>query len=491
MNLHKSKVLINILKRCGKGYYSSFIKISILKVSNTFLEMLGLAMLFSTLTVLLKANALDKYLEKINSFSTFNFNQNEFTILLLIALLLFFIIKNIISYQIESAGIRFIEKVIYTLNDKIVRGFYARGYWFLKGEKTFGFAQKSGGMSYEFGMQVLKSTWQLISDASLLLFFSALAAYTSFMFSALLLTLSLPLTFIINKKLKVKAKKVGEAKIKQVPKNSRNLFDLFTGYIEMRVYGSTEQFISKYLSSVKKLTALKTAQTKLNLFPKRLLELLAVVVVISIYLLHLWRTNSGYASDFIIDFGLLGLFGYKVLPALARMVESSIALSNSSKSRASILKNLEPTKALNNQCINEKLQQISLNSISLSFDNKKILHGLNFEIKAGEIIGIMGPSGSGKSSFTKVLLGLLKPHSGSFFVNNTLFDVYLNQSWQKKFGYIGETCLMLDSNVYNNVAFNTEGKIDIEKIETVLKSCELGEFIGANPNVGDMGSNLS
>ena len=56
---------------------------------------------------------------------------------------------------------------------------------------------------------------------------------------------------------------------------------------------------------------------------------------------------------------------------------------------------------------------ISANNISLKHNTKSVLDNVSFDIKAGEFITLIGPNGAGKSSLIKILLGLIKPDSGS------------------------------------------------------------------------------
>ncbi len=491
MNLKRGKYLIEILKHCGDSFLNQFIKISILKVIVSFTELLGLALLFSSITILLNQNSLNQYLELAGRYIDLDLNSTLIVIAFLGLVFLFFALKNLFGYWVENQSIFYTRKLIYELNKRVISSFYQRGYWFLKGEKTFGFAHKTGGMSLEFGMVVLKTVWQIISDLSLLVFFVFLSAYSSFTFSLVLLSLSIPITLLIYIRLKPKAVATGRARHKQIPENNKILFDLFAGYVETRIYGTTDQFISKYLESLKKLVALRTIQGKLNLAPKRLLEMLAVAIIISIYFLHQWRASHGFESSFLVDFGLLGLFGYKILPGLARIIESAITLSNTAQSRINLLENLKPVKSILKPIISQVIENIRLSKVSLDFNEKKVLNQLDFTINKGEIIGIMGPSGTGKSTLTKILIGLLKPTNGKVLINEQEQDIYLNESWHRKFGFVGESLLLFEGGVYENIAFNTEKQIDTAKIEALLKICQLEDYIGKNPNVGDMGDNLS
>ena len=78
---------------------------------------------------------------------------------------------------------------------------------------------------------------------------------------------------------------------------------------------------------------------------------------------------------------------------------------------------------------------ISLKNVSFSFsNNEEILDNISFEMKDGEFIGILGPNGGGKSTFLKIILGLLKPQKGKIEIN------------ERKISYVSQTTSLNDSS---------------------------------------------
>ena len=73
---------------------------------------------------------------------------------------------------------------------------------------------------------------------------------------------------------------------------------------------------------------------------------------------------------------------------------------------------------------------ISIKDFELSFGSKKIIHGLNFEVKKGEIFGFLGSNGSGKTTTIRALLGIYQADSGELLINGEEFS-------PEKFGAIG------------------------------------------------------
>ena len=81
---------------------------------------------------------------------------------------------------------------------------------------------------------------------------------------------------------------------------------------------------------------------------------------------------------------------------------------------------------------------ISLQNISLSFGNRKILDNVNFNINEGEILGMLGPNGVGKSTIFNLITGLIKPDQGVIKFNNidvSEYPIYLRTT-KFKIGYV-------------------------------------------------------
>ncbi|MBP5694484.1 MAG: ATP-binding cassette domain-containing protein [Bacilli bacterium] len=128
---------------------------------------------------------------------------------------------------------------------------------------------------------------------------------------------------------------------------------------------------------------------------------------------------------------------------------------------------------------------IKLDNVSFSFSaSEEILDDVSFEMKDGEFVGILGPNGGGKSTFLRVVLGLLKPQKGSIEIN------------ERKIAYVSQTTSLNDSSfpatvkeivglglVGNKPTFMVSRK-NKEKIDIILK--EFGLFDIRNKLISEL-----
>ena len=124
---------------------------------------------------------------------------------------------------------------------------------------------------------------------------------------------------------------------------------------------------------------------------------------------------------------------------------------------------------------------ISFENINLSYGNRLILDNLNFKINEGQIFGMLGPNGVGKSTIFNLMTGLIQPNSGKIKLNNTDvldYPIYLRT---KKFqigyvpqygGYFNDLTLYQNLKAIAEIVINDKGKEDY-KINSLISKFEL------------------
>ena len=124
---------------------------------------------------------------------------------------------------------------------------------------------------------------------------------------------------------------------------------------------------------------------------------------------------------------------------------------------------------------------------------------ISFAVKHNQMVGVIGPTGAGKTTLIDLILGLLTPTSGSMLVDGVVLDTPERvASWQQALGYVPQQIFLADSTIRENIAFGEDlDAIDEERIENAAKVAALHEFIvtelpdGYDTMVGERGVRLS
>ena len=141
---------------------------------------------------------------------------------------------------------------------------------------------------------------------------------------------------------------------------------------------------------------------------------------------------------------------------------------------------------------------IQVENLSFSYPskNEKVFDGISFSIPKGSFVGIVGPSGAGKTTFVDILLGLLTPTSGTILVDGQ--DISKNiGGWLDNVSYVPQSIYLIDGTIRENITFGIPSdQVCMERLQTALKMSELYDFVQSlpekeNTKVGDRGSRLS
>ncbi|KVA73980.1 ABC transporter [Burkholderia ubonensis] len=124
-----------------------------------------------------------------------------------------------------------------------------------------------------------------------------------------------------------------------------------------------------------------------------------------------------------------------------------------------------------------------------------VLDGCSFDIAAGESVAIIGPSGQGKTTLAKLLLGLLDPHEGTIAVDGVDIRHLGLQHYRDRIGCVMQDDILFAGSIADNICF-FDLDPDLARIEEAARLAQIHDDIAAMPMgyqslVGDMGSSLS
>lgn len=243
-----------------------------------------------------------------------------------------------------------------------------------------------------------------------------------------------------------------------------------------------------------------------NRIPKTIIEMICIGGII--LLIAVETLLNADTAKLIPTLGVLALAAVRLMPSINKIV----GLYNTNKFKMPLfneiyndfmavkdLKDRDEKKIFAKASENLKFdEKISVKNLSFSYPSKDVLvlNDVSFDIPKGGFVGVVGPSGAGKTTFVDILLGLLPPKSGGIFVDGV--DIYSNLSgWLNNVSYVPQSIYLIDGSIKENIAFGVADKdVDDEKIRRVLEMAELKDVVDGlpekeNTNVGDRGAKLS
>ncbi len=143
---------------------------------------------------------------------------------------------------------------------------------------------------------------------------------------------------------------------------------------------------------------------------------------------------------------------------------------------------------------------IELNNIFYQYPNTNApaLNGINLNIPAFSTVGLVGSTGSGKTTTVDLILGLLEPQKGTLCIDGQVINASNRRQWQKSIGYVPQHIYLADDSVSANIAFGLAPEmVNQEAVERAAKIANLHDFViqnmpqGYSTMVGERGVRLS
>jgi ABC-type multidrug transport system fused ATPase/permease subunit len=281
-------------------------------------------------------------------------------------------------------------------------------------------------------------------------------------------------------------------------------YEALTGIKDIKILGRERNFYDRFSHPVDLYSVYQARSQMIALLPRYALETLAFGGIISI-VIYLIDTEHGASTAFPM-ISLYALAGYRLMPTLQQVFSN---VSTIRFNRASIEKLSEDmASAIGSASGAPPLpamrmpfsKEIALNDAIFYYPNRKepVLSKVTLSIKANTTVGIVGSTGSGKTTTLDILLGLLTPASGDLLIDGVPINNQNVRNWQANIGYVPQQIMLLDDTIIRNIAFGIpDGDIDQKAVVDSARLAHLHDFIlgdlpdGYDTVLGDRGIRLS
>ena len=234
--------------------------------------------------------------------------------------------------------------------------------------------------------------------------------------------------------------------------------------------------------------------------PRASLEVFLVAILSLVVLSDGGRRDGANSSTLLL--ALFGVAAFRVVPAINRVVFSIQQLSHASAAIDGAVEAfrlpMTVPRELPPEASQVSIKTIRFKSVRYQYpgSDRVVLDVPDLLICSGETIGVVGTSGSGKSTFVDLLTGILAPTHGNIYLDS--WDLRnVARSWMDSLGYVSQTTYLINTSIRRNVAFGlAEEEISDLQVESALRSSQLWDFVNELPAktetvIGDRGVRLS
>ena len=295
----------------------------------------------------------------------------------------------------------------------------------------------------------------------------------------------------------------GKKRLEAEEEKLRHLQQGFGGIKEIILSGRKEYFLRGFqLPNIVSGLMLKREYI-FQYVPKLGVETIAICSLVG---MCLFLISSGKSNEEVTHMlGLMATAGFRMIPSFSRILNNLQSIRYGWASVDILKKEFTDPKfktgVIPETYLSTNLQfnsLIELKNIDFSYNETKVvLKNVNLTIQKGNMIGISGESGSGKSTIVNLILGLVQPSRGEVLVDGINVQIYNSSNWQRMIGYVPQEVYLLDDTLRRNVAFGLEdSQIDDELVKSTMKMAQIDNLIdssneGLNMTLGERGGRLS
>lgn len=434
-------------------------------------------------------------------------NVNSFIIFMGILMVLIIIIGNLTSALSTWFTVRFVCRKNHDISSALLKKYLSLPYVYFLTQNTTDLSKnilnEVGVLTGSFILpliDIMVKGFVAIGILSMLLFTNV---YITIL-SAIILGGSYALIyFYFQNRLKIS----GAIRLDENRLRFKTAGEALGGIKDIKVTGREAFFCDRYLRHSRRYFNLEAWNTLIGTLPRYLLETIAFggIVVLILYFI----TTTGNANEVIPMISFFTFAAYRLLPALQAVFAASTGIRFSQTTVNKIIEDLSeksgfreeflvyeeaPTKPMPFN-VSLQLKEVYYNYPNT---NEPVIHNLNLLIHHNTSIGLVGPTGAGKTTLVDIILGLLTPQKGEFSVDGVKIDENNILNWQKNLGYVPQYIYLSDDTIMNNITFGIPAeKIDLKAVEYAARISNLHDFIVSElPNgyqtiVGERGIRLS
>tara|TARA_B100000427_G_C15490634_1_gene587391 strand:- start:452 stop:1792 length:1341 start_codon:yes stop_codon:yes gene_type:complete len=302
----------------------------------------------------------------------------------------------------------------------------------------------------------------------------------------------------------------GQERFKSTTERFTIVSEAFGSIKETKLLGLESSFEKRFTPPSLFFSHAMTMQQVIKDLPRYIFETLAFGSLLGVILFLIAKGRN--LQDIVPIAGMYAFSGYRLLPAINDIYRSIAQIRFSTPVLETIYNQIRENQVnkidkkillKNNISTIDKLnfeKKIELKKVSFSYPNTSELaiKDISLKIKKGSFIGIVGETGSGKTTLVDIILGLFSPQKGQLFIDDTPIGKLNIRSWQDKIGYVPQEIFLTDENIASNIAFGIPKKeINMEAVEEAAKIANLHDFIidrlpeKYNSIVGEKGVRLS
>ena len=459
------------------------------------LEMLGVAIVIPVLNMMLDMDTLRTkwYIQLLNNlFSLKSDSQTRWAIC--ISVMIVYIGKNLFFSFYSWLSARYACKIQRELSARVLNAYMKQGYIFFVQNNT-------GDVSgvYNIIKMLLTILTKALTIICIVVFIMLQSPNMAFILGILII-----LCFVFIQMIFKKIMSSNGRKLRDLSKESYQIsLEAIQGNKEILAMNKQSFFVNYYEKIVSRRNNVMVRVEVGASLPTYIIETICIIGLLVTVAFQMDAVAN--LDKLITQLSTIAIGAFRILPALGvissgvntiMMYTAQLGTAHSTLERVKALEKEQKEKVASIEVNHKFVRDIQIKELSYQYPNseEKVLNAVNFTIKKGQSVALIGPSGAGKTTMADLLLGLLKPSAGNIFMDDMDIE-QLGGDWNRIIGYVPQTMYLIDDTIRRNIAFGEETEDDT-KIWEALRIAQMEEFVkklpqGLDTRVGELGVRFS
>jgi ABC-type bacteriocin/lantibiotic exporter with double-glycine peptidase domain len=402
-----------------------------------------------------------------------------------------FAAKNIAAFYVARSYQHFAGNVAIRISKNNLASYQATSYDDYVSTDSSVHIRKIAFQPFEFCQYMLAGIQQVITQLCLVI--AAIAAMLLFkptLFLLLLLIL-LPPVVLLFYRLKARLSAARQQIRSNNERSFQYLLDALKAYVEGNIFNRNKFFLDRFVQFRQKFSASLFEVISLQTLPGRMIEVFAMFGLFVLMAVAKWTGNTD--KDTMLTIGAFIAAAYRIIPGLVKIINATGQLRAYEPSLADLV----ATNAfIHNEhaAAKPRISRIEMRNIHFAYGKENVLTDFSFIVREGEMVGISGASGRGKSTIFNLLLGLVKPTSGEIRFNNHVMSGDIKSYWPF-ISYVKQQPFLINDSVLKNITLE-EDDYQPHNLAFAVAASGLQTFIdafpeGVNKLVTENGKNIS
>ena len=462
------------------------------------MESVGIASFYPLVDMFQDASQLDYYRNKSITWipALESLNREQFLFYALLGVGALFVFKNAFLVLAEYGNIRVVTRLYCAWMNRITKIYLDKPY-------AFFLENKAGDLVQRKIMQTQKASTAL---RLFILILGSLTAITGVFlvlcFMNLKVTLAItflmiPVYYVTMKVSRGRIYKAGD-RIVELEKQGFGLTtEVLSGIKQVKVFCAEDHFQHRLRKMWDEYAGHVIRNNFIASLPRPVLETLVVLIGVGVLLIFLGVSGFGKETFPVLAVFAVGI--YRILPLAAGTSSQAMLLASllpSAETVASLLREEPDTKK--GFSISPMTSRVELQNVSFSYSGSDmVLKDLSLKFESNKFYGIVGISGSGKSTIVDLIAGFFKPQSGQVLVDGVDIKDVNNSTWLSQLGIISQDAFLFSGTIEDNICFGVEVESrDQSRMMEAARVAYAHEFIEQLPKgyqtlVGERGVKLS